>query len=134
MAFESNIQIFLTLVNNILIEHNGGSVAVYKGFGEGQMEAKEGDEVLPHSFIGLVGSTPTNKKYLSFMLYYLSATGFEEGSKAEQTFVTPVFLTTTGSSQLTNRQKYESAISNEIITKEMSRRQKKDFEKTKAIK
>jgi len=123
--------LFTSKTNNVLIEHEDGSIAVYKRFIKGAIAVKEGQEVYPHSYLGSLGNASVQKNYLSVMIYYLSKTGFDENSRAEHTFITPVFLTSQGKGTLLSRQKYEVVLSDEVITKEMSRRQKKEFEKSK---
>lgn len=124
------ISSYTSKTNNIIIEHKDGSIVVYKGFKKGKIAVKAGDEVLPHDFLGMIESPSLkNRKHLSIMFYYLSRTGFEKNSNAEQTFFTPVFLTTNGTKKLSDKQKINVEISNEVITKEMTRKEKKEFEK-----
>lgn len=118
--------IFTSKTNQVVVEHPDGSVAVYKGFKKKGIVVKEGENIFPHTFLGVLGNElVTHKKYLSFMVYYLSDLGFEENKRPETTFITPRFLTASGSIILTNRQKYTAAVSDEIITKEMTRREGK---------
>ena len=124
------LSLYTSKTNNILVEHADGSIAVYKGFKKGFIAVKERHEVFPHSYLGLISNTPSNKKYLTIMMYYLSDTGFKEGSKAEHTFITPVFLTGAGAGVLENRQQYKVVVSTEVVTKEMNKRQKKEYGKT----
>jgi hypothetical protein len=123
---------FTSKQNQITIEHPDGSLCTYKGFKKGSIVVKVGEEVFPHTFLGKLGNDAERQRdYLSCMVYYLSSTGFEQGSTAESTYFTPIFLTQVGAHPLINMEKYIVTLDNDIIKKEMTRREKKEFDKTR---
>jgi hypothetical protein len=140
---------YTSKTNVVIVEHPDGSIASYKGFKKNGIVVKEGDEILPHAFLGTIGSDALgHKKYLSLMVYYFTISDLDEkiakttavtgirfttetGPKTTKTiFTTPRFLTEAGTAALVNAQKYITAISKEVMTKEMTRKEKKEFEKT----
>lgn len=126
---------FTTKKNSILIEHEDGTLVMYKGFKKGSFTVKEGDLVFPHDPLGLNAPNSKSGFGISVFIYYLSSIDFE--SLKGQTLVTPKSLYTivapkftTGENEcstLENRKTYTSFSSDAIITKEMSKRELKKY-------
>lgn len=122
--------LFTTERNLITIEHPDGSKVTYKGFAKGKIAVEKGDEVLPHTFLGsLKNDHDMGDEMLSLMMFYLSKTGFEEGEDIEYTYFTPIFYTSKGVQKLLHGEEYIVSSSDEIVTKEMSRKEKKKYRK-----
>ncbi|MDO5665411.1 MAG: hypothetical protein Q4G63_09165 [Bacteroidia bacterium] len=121
---------FTTERNSIRIEHPDGSTATYTGFAKGKIVVKKGDEVLPHTFLGsLKNDHEMGNDMLSLSMSFLSNTGFKEGGKAEYTMFAPVFYTLEGATKLVHGKQYIVAATDEIITKEMTRKEKRRYRK-----
>lgn len=112
--------------NMIVVEHQDGSFAEYKGFRKNGINVKVGDTVLPNDYLGGLIQVEAPEKHLSLVIYYLSS--LSEGEKtAEFTYITPNFLTETGIAPLVSGKTYITAINTEVLTKEMTRKEKKKY-------
>jgi hypothetical protein len=116
-------------VNRVFIEHADGSYADYSVLGD--IAVRRGDRVWPHTPIGLAGSYDGENYQLRLSVYYhrlppRSTT--REPAKFENHYIRPVFSTAEGTTTLTMRQTYRPAVTVDLITREMSRRQARQFE------
>lgn len=125
---------FTTNKNSLIIEHEDGSLARYVGFKNGSFKVKTGDEVFPNDT--LASNTISNGRYgVGVYIYFLSSTNFNSPKtqtlstqKSLYSFITPKFLTASGTAMvLDNNSKQVSASNLETITKEMSKRQIKKY-------
>lgn len=121
-------------VNSVVIEHADGTLATYKGFKKG-IFVKEGQIVFPGTALGM--NSITNDRYgISLMLTYLKSADIESAgknvkeSKSLYGFITPYFCTTENANGiLINQKYYTSAITPEIIQKEMTKKEIKNLGK-----
>ena len=98
--------------------------------------AKEGDTVFPGQPVALTGTFDTaSNTHLSFTVSYLIEENFEKGQpstfasfKHHYAFVDPVFWKGDGISKLSPGGEYIADFTNENITKEMTKREKKKWE------
>ncbi|ATA88831.1 hypothetical protein CGC58_03270 [Capnocytophaga stomatis] len=112
--------------NMIVVEHQDGSFAEYKGFRKNGINVKVGTTVLPNDYLGGLIQVEAPEKHLSLVIYYLSA--LSEGEKtAEYSYITPNFLTEDGIAPLVSRKTYKTVINTEVLTKEMTRKEKKKY-------
>lgn len=126
---------YTSQINTIQVEHKDGTFASYSGFNKKLMNVKLGQTVYPHTYLG--STTLNNKDYrLSFSIYYLnkelSATNKPKSLNKQENFynyVDPLFATRDGISKIKKSKTYTAIINNEIITKELSRRESKKFKK-----
>jgi hypothetical protein len=133
---------FTSNQNSILIEHEDGTVVLYKGFLHHGILVKEGDTVYPQTNLGILSRYDKDKKYnLSIQLYYVAkmdmdaylakSQGQKLGKQAHlHNYINPVFMSKEGNSKLTSRKEYEIDISEEILTKEFTKRELKNYKKT----
>lgn len=122
--------------NNVIIEHADGTLLEYDGFQHGSIKVKVGDVVFPGQSLGINVKRGENKYSVVYSLYYLkSAKLFNVANKGMSNsesyygWITPVFSTADGESKLENNKSYKASISNEIVTKEMSKREMKKYKK-----
>lgn len=119
-------------VTQLLIEHEDGTYARYSVLAPGSVTVKEGDTVFPNTVLGLAG-TYDNKHYQCRLLIYYHQkirTGtFHNGPEFIRHYVEPVVLTEKGAVRLTPRIVYTGQVTPELITKEMSKREKKQLSK-----
>ncbi|MEM7575049.1 MAG: hypothetical protein AAF433_19240 [Bacteroidota bacterium] len=119
--------------NEIVVLHEDGSRATYRGFVQGGVFCKIGDEIIPGQELGLIGDASTTNQ-LIFMVYYLTDFDFSENEGrliaplSSYSYLEPQFLTEVGgSTALDHGQSYVSSWSDEVITAEMSRREKRRY-------
>lgn len=125
---------YTSKVNTVIIEHADGTLATYKGFKKG-IFVKEGQLVFPGTALGM--NNITNERYgISLMITYLKSADIAAAKKSTKEskslygFVTPHFCTTENNNGILTSQKYyNSAISPEIIQKEMTKKEIKNLGK-----
>jgi len=123
--------------NMIVIEHKDGTIANYRGFPKNRILVKVGDIVNAGEVIGLMKSEKSSGK-LHFMVYYITDYDFDfEGREQfnnrrfHHRFIDPIFAHSAGVSRLEPRNSYKAVVNDELITSEMSKREKKAFYKLK---
>lgn len=113
--------------NRIMIEHPDGTLSAYTGFGKNGALVKEGDMVYPHTPIAILseGGIKGNLTFsLNFLLDIKISDDKSSGKNIYQ-YLNPIFSTQGGEKQLEGREEYIVKIEEEIITKEMTKREKK---------
>ncbi len=118
--------------NEISIEHSDGTIATYRGFVKGEIHVKVGDKVYPNTPLGSIKHHKSGYiSKLRLMLYFLSDGSLDKGKtnmqnyKSRYQFVEPLFLTSEGTTLLSNNQNYNADYNEEIITAEMTKKEKK---------
>lgn len=125
---------YTSRVNTVIIEHADGTLATYKGFKKGIL-VKEGQTVFPGTALGI--NTITNERYgISLMITYLKSAEIgaakqnPKETKSLYGFITPYFCTAENANGvLTSQKYYTTAITPEIIQKEMSKKEIKSLTK-----
>ncbi len=118
--------------NSITIEHNDGTFAKYEGFDSDNIFIKEGDLVLPNQPLGTLIQYDKRGTYqLRFAINYLTENPIDEDNKKlknSNKYLDPYFQTAEGIVKLKPKVKYTTKILEEIIVKELS---KKEIKKRK---
>jgi len=125
---------YTSRVNTIIIEHADGTLATYKGFKKGIL-VKEGQTVFPGTALGI--NSITNERYgISLIITYLKSAEIgaakqnPKETKSLYGFITPYFCTAENANGILTSQKYyNTAITPEIIQKEMSKKEIKSLTK-----
>ena len=125
---------YTSKVNTVIVEHADGTLATYKGFKKGIL-VKEGQTVFPGTALGI--NSITNERYgISLMITYLKSAEIgaakqnPKETKSLYGFITPYFCTTENANGvLTSQKYYNTAITSEIIQKEMSKKEIKSLTK-----
>lgn len=126
---------YTSKVNSVTVEHADGTLANYKGFKKG-IFVKEGQTVFPGTALGM--NDISNERYgISLMITYLKSANFGGNKNLDSKegeslygFITPYFCTTENANGILTSQKYySSAITPEIIQKEMTKKEIKNFGK-----
>ena len=124
---------YTSKVNTIVVEHADGTLATYRGFKKG-IFVKEGQTVFPGTALGM--NNITNERYgISLMITYLKSANFGSNknpkeSKSLYGFITPYFCTTDNANGILTSQKYySSALTPEVIQKEMTKKEIKNLGK-----
>lgn len=127
------ISLLTTKRNYLTIEHVDGTFATYAGFAHKKMLVKLGQTIYPRTPIGIVKESfravPNN---FSFMVYYLNKEKPKRNSKESgdaleirNAFITPYFFTDKGTIQLKDFEKYQVAVSPDLLLKELTKSERK---------
>jgi hypothetical protein len=123
-------------INEITIEHEDGTLATYRGIKKGSVKVKVGQTVFPATTLGLnILQGSTNQFSISLLITYLNSIEFQDpknqtvkNSNSLYGFITPHFYTLESNNAiLKNNQIYTSVQTPEIINKEMTKRELKNF-------
>ena len=123
--------------NSIEIEHKDGSIASYKGFGDNQINVKIGQLVFPQTKLGELAKYDSREKYR----LYLSLYSFKiiegkslnkiKSSYIEINYITPKFYIKGEIKELKNRDRFEVDYNEDVLFKEMKRREIKRYKSSK---
>ena len=114
--------------NKITIEHPDGTFATYSGFAKNGIFVKPGQTVYPHTDLGILQSDGKFKRYFLYLtLYYLSDEFVDGKSPAKLTYINPLFYSQEATEHLVIHKKYTSNITDEILFKEMTKRERKKY-------
>ncbi|MFI0429474.1 hypothetical protein [Mariniflexile sp. HMF6888] len=123
-------------MNSILIEHEDGTFASYKGFKKNTFLVKLGQTVYPQHQLGILDILNKDTYRLYFDVYYLIDKNInskqKETLKEQMSYVeylTPYFNTTDGVMQLKNGTNYIVDFNKTILFKEFTKREIKKYEK-----
>lgn len=127
---------YTSSLNSIMIEHEDGTLAYYAGFEKGSIAVKSGETVFPGTALGQNTRIDRNRGYyVSVIIQYLNnivqdaETKLIARSGRFYGFVTPHFTTAEGEGIiLEHAREYRATAPAAIVTKEMSRREKKQWE------
>ena len=117
--------------NKFRIRHDDGTVANYSNFRNGSAMVEEGDEVFAGSFLAI--ATQTNTRGDATVLISISHLNIDPNRSKdykewnENIYIRPRFKTKEHEGELVPSKTYISVINLEIITQEMSKRQKKKY-------
>lgn len=129
---------FSSNYNFLKIEHADGSIASYKVLQNGSFMVKEGDTVYPGTPLALAG-TYDNQIYQSRISVYCYQQKSENKylnienirNNVRRSYMEPIFATSEGNLKLENEKTYTAVLDSNIITREMSKRELKNYQKTK---
>lgn len=134
VASGSNVS-YSTQRNSMIIEHEDGTMAWYGVLEKNSFMVKEGDMVYPHTPLALAGTYDMQEYQIRLRIYYLTYDNKvkfsrEKGFKTSTEYIAPRFITANGILKLEHGKTYSSAvITEDIITKEMTRKEKKEYGK-----
>ena len=121
--------------NYIIVEHGDGTLLRYSGFKRGSINLKMGEVVFPGSVLGLNSLRQNNNYSISLLLYYLHSADFQSlqgetlsNPKSLYKTLTPKFtFDGTKCDLLEDKKEYTAFNSEEIIMREMSKRELKKY-------
>lgn len=129
--------VFTTKKNGLTIEHEDGTYASYWGVKKDSMPVELGDTVYPSTLLGVLDRYNNKNYILHFHIYYIGVkdyiydqTASLKNSKSPYFYITPYFHTKEGVVQIISKNKYTAHCNQEILTKEMSKKELKKFLKT----
>lgn len=118
-------------INYVVVEHQDGSYAVYYGFTRGTIGVQVGETVFPDTPLGCAGAIDSTHYAVDLRLSHLAGRIFEKGNtytytKAFETVdLNPLFCTADGDQKLNSGKSYQAVLSEELVTQEMTKREKK---------
>ena len=122
--------VFTSKTNTILIEHEDGTYANYKGFKKNSFKVKLGDIVYPNTMLGTLNKFNNQNYTLHFTIYYLNKDlSFNttkqtlKMAKNSYGYLKPYFYTQEGLIQIVPRNAYTADYSEDILIKEMSKKE-----------
>ena len=122
--------------NHVIVEHEDGTYAMYKGLGKGTIAVEPGEKVYPGSLLGELQEFNKQLFRLDFSIYYLYNEEFEDNrakslqeNKSNNKYVKPYFITSSGVTQIESGKEYTGVMNDEIFTREFTRRENKQFKK-----
>lgn len=120
--------------NRIIIEHPDGTLCQYSVLENGSIAVKPGDMVYPGTPIAKAGAYYDGGEYQVRTLVYFpdENKNFREGDRQngsvfEWVYYDPWFATPEGDSKLHNRRAYKAVASPELVRKEMTKKEIKQF-------
>lgn len=129
---------YTSKTNSVLIEHEDGTFANYKGFKKDAFLVKLGQEVFPQTNLGVL-DVFNNSYRLYFSVSYLVIDKINSkekntvtNRKRQHAYITPYYYTDSGSSQLVDKTKYKIMFDEEIFLKEFSKKELKKYKKNPA--
>ena len=117
--------------NYVVIEHHDGSFAIYSGLARGTIGVRVGETVFPDTLLGCAGAIDSTHYVVDLRLSHLAGRIFEKGNtytymKAFETVdLNPLFRTADGDQKLNSGKSYHAVLSEELVTQEMTKREKK---------
>lgn len=120
--------------NYVIIEHKDGTLARYDVLEKNSVAPEEGDMVFPGDFLAMAGTYDKKEnKQLRFRVFYLNQLEDEMlwGSRKMSdgnsfySHLNPVFMTKEGASRLKKGDFTMALINDDLITEEMTKREKK---------
>ncbi|SKB65142.1 Peptidase family M23 [Sphingobacterium nematocida] len=120
--------------NSITIEHKDGTLLKYDGLSKGSIQVEAGETVFPGQVIGSNVKRGNHGYFVSFMLMYLKSAELDANQGKNITnstsfygFITPLFDIGSEAAILTKDKKYMASISPDLMSKEMSKKELKNY-------
>jgi hypothetical protein len=139
----STTKIYTSKRNSIIIEHEDGTFAEYKGFKKNSFKVKLGQIVYPQTQLGTIElfNKSENNYRFDFCIYYLFGLSFFDNNDTEKKvtrvytsndgsrykYLTPNFLTSEGATSIESKKEYTGFINETILLQEMTRSEKKKY-------
>ena len=139
----STTKIYTSKRNSIIIEHEDGTFAEYKGFKKNSFKVKLGQIVYPQTQLGTIElfNKSENNYRFDFCIYYLFGLSFFDNNDTEKKvtrvytsnhgsrykFLTPNFLTSEGATSIESKKEYTGFFNETILLQEMTRSEKKKY-------
>ncbi|MEZ7499483.1 hypothetical protein QO200_12130 [Flavobacterium sp. Arc3] len=120
--------VYTSKTNNIVIEHEDGTYAIYKGFKKDSFKVKLGDIVYPNTMSGTLNKFNNENYILHFSIYYFDNKAMFDSSKlikksnSPYIYLTPYFYTAEGVIKIVAKSSYITDFNESILTKEMTKK------------
>jgi hypothetical protein len=124
------MKIYTSNTNSILIEHEDGTYAIYKGFKRDSFKVRLGDIVYPQTMLGTLNWFNNESYILGFSIYYFdknlmftTSSSTLKKLKAPYVYITPLFYTKEGLIKIVPQSSFTADSNETIVTKEMSKKE-----------
>ena len=125
---------FTSKRNSITVEHSDGTIAIYNGFKKNLIFVKLGQTVYPQTELGVIEEFNPGVYRADFFVFYWSDKEINTASKqffqnyrSKYTYLAPYFVTENGVAQIVSTNEYEALCTEEQLTLEFSRSEKKKY-------
>lgn len=125
---------YRTKNNNVLVEHPDGTLARYSVLENGSIAVRPGDIVYPGTPLGKAGAYyEGGERQVRVQVYFPDENRDyrpddpQNRSVFEYVYYNPRFATAGGNTRLTNREKYKAVETPELVQKEMTKKEIKQF-------
>jgi hypothetical protein len=121
--------------NEIIIEHEDGTYAAYKGFDKNQIFVKLDQDVYPHTSLGKLEKFNKNQYRLDFSIFHYLPNLLNDKENTLQNinykikYLNPDFYVDNDIKKIGSGKFYTSSFKEDIKTKEFSRREKRKYKK-----
>lgn len=122
--------------NHLVIEHEDGTVAEYKGFKKNSFFVKPGQTVYPQTMLGVMERADNDTYRMDFNVHYLYDASFAKKKKvtmknykSRDRFLSPYFVSANGVHKLKDRAIYVTESNPEVLLAEFNKKEKKKFKK-----
>lgn len=121
--------------NRILIEHEDGSYAAYKGFDKNKIFVKLGKEVYPHTTLGQLEKFNITNYRLDFNVFYYLENLLDDTKSTlknrnyKAKYLNPIFFTDNQNTKIKSGENYKVSYNQEIKLQEFSKIEKKKYKK-----
>jgi hypothetical protein len=128
-----NIYSYHSEQNSVKIEHKDGSLASYNGFGNNKINVKIGELVFPQTKLGELAKFDSRNIYRLYLSLYSFKTiegkslNNIKSSDIEINYITPKFYINGDIKELKNREIFEVDYNEDVLFKEMRRREIKRY-------
>jgi hypothetical protein len=124
------MKIYTSNTNSILIEHEDGTYAIYKGFKRDSFKVRLGDIVYPQTMLGTLNWFNNESYILGFSIYYFdknlmftTSSSTLKKLKAPYIYITPLFYTKEGLIKIVPQSSFTADSNETIVMKEMSKKE-----------
>ena len=123
-------KVYTSNINSLVVEHEDGTYASYKGFKKDSFKVKLGETVYPQTLLGTLDKFNNHNYVLHFSIYYLdknlmfsSSNNTMKTAKTPYNYLTPLFFTKEGLIKIVPRNSFTADANEAILTNEMSRKE-----------
>lgn len=120
--------------NSMVIEHDDGTYASYKGFRKNTFLVELGQTVYPNTKLGVMDIFNKDNYRIDFAIYYLIDTDFKHrknqtlsNAKSLYEYLNPYFITQNGIKKMESRNEYTAKMNESILFQEFSKRERKKY-------
>ncbi|MCW2118376.1 M23 family metallopeptidase [Flavobacterium sp. 7A] len=122
--------VYTSKKNTLIIEHEDGTYAAYKGLKKDSFKVKLGDIVYPSTMLGVLDRFNNKRYVLHFNIYYHDLSRNVDNTnatlktaKSRYAFIAPYFFTKEGLIKIVPKSSFTAETKETIIRKEMSKKE-----------
>lgn len=120
---------FTSKRNRVLIEHEDGSYATYKGFNRGEIFVKLGQKIYPRIPLGKLGEFNKANYRLDFNFYHYIKDTQDNNRSVKTKYLNPLFFVDNSNKRIKSKEVYTVSFNEDIKLQEFSKKEKKKYKK-----